>query len=207
MAVAASNVFYSLIFRPAEAMSAVRWKNQVLLALVIVAGALISHQVAITVLASPYPSVALPAVVMLGSLAFKAAVAVILWLALTVMCHGVAQMMGGRGKIGMCFSVLGMSAMPFLFSTPAALLMTVLGAGDSLVYALFVLPLLWIWAVVLAVTGIRQTYEVSGASAFLCVALPPAILAGGGAALSFLGLVHLISIIEGIGELMIAAQM
>ena len=199
-----SELCYALIARPSAAMATVRRTSATRIAMAIVVLALVSQHVAGALFDVPPANRFLWTLVVVGSFVVKVVMAAALWLTLTLTCHAVARLMGGYSEIGRCFSLLGLSAAPLALGTPLALLARASGAGGALFYANIALPLLALWALVLAVIGLREVYRLGPASAVISVLLPPVVLIAGGGALSFLGLLYVARVLGGLSEVFTA---
>jgi hypothetical protein len=195
----ATNICYALLTRPSDAMLEARRSRQWGLATLIVALALLSTRVASAVLDGPHSAPLMGGVFFVVALVFCAVLTLAAWLALAVTCHAVAGLLGGHGSLGSCFSVLGLSAAPFVLATPLAILLRLTHA-HWLVYAGLVFPLLCLWALVLAVIGIRQAYRLGGPLAFISLAIPPVLLVTGGTAIALFWVAALGRVLAGFIE-------
>lgn len=87
--------------------------------------------------------------------------------------HLAAELLGGKGSVLSLVSVLGFAALPRIFNLPVAL-----------VFGLLQLPLgwligfaLWVWTVVLSVSGVKQAYGLTTGKSVLVVLTPLIALA------------------------------
>jgi hypothetical protein len=200
----APSILYKLLVCPSEAMAAARDARPVGLAVAIVAVALLSQQVAVTLFDGAYEPTAMSVGVFTAALTFKACLVLCVWPALAALCHTAAGLFGGYGRPTTCFAVIGLSAMPLVFAAPAANTVHLLGAADSFVYSALIVPALWLWVILLATIGLRQAYRVSAPAAFGCAVLPPLVLLAGGAAISLFGMLYAVRALAAIIKLALA---
>jgi len=99
------------------------------------------------------------------------------WIFIGALTHSAACLMGGYGHFVKFLTAYAMAALPFTLCTPAALLLSLLGAPGLPLFAVGVL-LLAVWWWCLTIAGIKELYGLSTGPAVMASVLPYFLIVG-----------------------------
>ncbi|MGB9802487.1 YIP1 family protein [Desulfofundulus sp.] len=100
------------------------------------------------------------------------------WLVVSAFLHFTAGLMGGRGSAPGVLTVTGLASLPALVLIPADLLLLLFNTrGVALTVITVILGLVvFVWALVLVVLGLKEVYQFSAGRALITLLLPPSVI-------------------------------
>ena len=166
-----AEITYALITHPSAAMRKIRTTGALGSGIVMLLAASISTALAYSVLIAEAVGPVAPWKLAVFAL-FASATVFALWLFLGGLTHSAACLMGGYGNFGRFLTACGLTSAPFTLCAPAVILLVPLGGTGVSLFVLAVLPLIFIWAWVLNIIGIKEIYGLSVGGATVASLLP-----------------------------------
>lgn len=179
-----AQIAYALITHPTAAMRRLRTTGALGSGITMLVAASVSTSVAWAVISAAAAGAVGPLVLAAFAL-FSTASVFALWLFLGGLTHSAACLMGGYGNFGRFLAAYGLVSAPFTLCAPAIILLSPLGASGTALFFLAVVPLIIVWAWVLAIIGIKEIYGLSAGTATVASLLPCLLVAAVGLLLPF----------------------